>query len=75
MFKFLKMLCSKEKVLFKCHKCGFTEYIPLRVVTILDFLDKGNKEYPPSFSCNLCLGLMEPTDYTNYKGKTYTWKK
>jgi len=74
-FNFWKDVFSKDKVTFKCLQCKTEENIPRKIVTIMDFLDKGNQDFPPIFSCERCMGQMIPIEYTNYKGVEYSFKK
>jgi len=67
-FNFIKDLFSKDTVTFKCKSCKTYEDIPKRIVAFLDFFDKGNPAYPPSFACKQCMGAMVPINcrFTNY---------
>lgn len=72
---FIKDLFSRDKVTFKCKFCKVEENIPRRIVATLDFFDKGDPAFPPSFACRECMGAMVPLNYTNYKGVVYKYKK
>lgn len=72
---FFRAIFSKEKITFKCRNCKAKEDIPKSIVTFLDFLDKGNSDYPPRFTCKMCMGPMEPIHYISYRGIVYKYKK
>jgi len=66
-----KHLPKDKKVLFRCINCGFEEFIPRFIVTILDFFDGGDPSFPPRFACQFCSAHMHPVFYKNRKGIIY----
>jgi len=52
----------KNSVLFKCNTCNFEEFIPKDVIEFFDVVDPDIQGSPPTFQCQLCIGIMFPDD-------------
>jgi hypothetical protein len=56
---------------YVCLRCKEVEEIPLSVVRDFDFMDDGDPEVPPQFTCEACSGEMYPEYYKGVHGYEY----
>ena len=54
---------SHSPVLFICSNCKFEEFIPQDVLEFFDVVDPDIHGAPPTFQCQLCVGIMFPDDF------------
>lgn len=62
---------KEELILYKCTECEIEEFIPRDVVEMFDEIDDENIYEPPTFSCEVCGGIMRTENYEGVHGITY----